>query len=730
MNEFATEEFVQDFLEESGQHLRSITDNLLTLESGVGEDERSRLVNELFRSFHTLKGLCGMMGLTAAADLSHTLESILRGLRRGELEITPPLMDSLLDGTKVLEAAIATLGDPEAPVPDVPSTIAKLEEWVAAGPPEEEPAVSEEREGPAAPPPSLAVPTVPELAQALDEVDRRRVETAIRDGRHLSVAIFTPTAEKAAAGVNVNTVRQRLSEAAELIKAVPFVRDGRICFAFLLASPQPLSADDFPEVEWGAPPAPGEEVVAEVPPTPRPPPPPAAPPASAQETPAPVTPPEAKAPPAREAPPGPELAPTAEAAPPTAARPAPASRRALPATVRVDIGRLDELMRLVGDLVVSRSRLADVQPKLVGAPAPAVEAVADISDQMGRQLRDLREGVMRVRMVPLSEVFGRMPLAVRDLARETGKEVRLVMEGQETEIDKILVERLLDPMLHLVRNAITHGIEPPEERIAAGKPPEGTLTLSGRPEGDHIVITVSDDGRGVDVEKVAAKARELGWLGEDETLADDQLLDFLCRPGLSTKTEADMGAGRGVGMDVVARAVDTMGGMLSMHTAPGRGTTFTLRLPLTLAIIEAFIVTVGAERYAIPQGVVNEAVEIDPTRIVRVEGGELISFRGDSLPLIHLSRLFNLATPERAAGSRQRFLYGLVIGEGAGRVALVVDRVVDLREVVVRTITDPLVAQPGIAGATELGDGSVVLILDVPDLLRFAKRTQKNAEKR
>ncbi len=390
--------------------------------------------------------------------------------------------------------------------------------------------------------------------------------------------------------------------------------------------------------------------------------------------------------------------------------------RATSASIRVDISRLDEVMRLVGELVVNRARLKETLPRLKGAPAPALEALTEITGQFERQLRDLREAVMRVRLVPLAEVFGRMPLAVRDLARQSGREVRLVMEGQETEIDKNLGERIFDPLMHMVRNSITHGFETPQERVRNGKPREGTLTLAGRPEGDHIVITVGDDGAGVNLEKIAARARMLGLLGEDETLEPESALEILCKPGFTTETDVNTGAGRGVGMDVVQKAVDAVGGSLTMHTVLGKGTTFALRLPLTLAIIDAFIVAAGDERYAVPQSAVNEAIEIDPARLTRTHRGELFPYRTGSLPLVRISKLFGLEHDGSNTG------YGLVVGDGNGRSAIVVDELLGLREVVVHTLSDPLVTQPGVAGATELGDGTLALILDVPELLRFSKQ--------
>jgi two-component system chemotaxis sensor kinase CheA len=314
-----------------------------------------------------------------------------------------------------------------------------------------------------------------------------------------------------------------------------------------------------------------------------------------------------------------------------------------------------------------------------------------------------------------------MPLAVRELARASGKELLLVMEGETTEVDKHLVERLLDPLLHLVRNAIIHGIETPSERIVAGKRSQGTLTLRGVPQGENILITVSDDGRGIDFEKILQKAISLGLLKPERgmpgssPLTCSEVLELICQPGFTTRGEADLGAGRGVGLDIVLKMVQSIGGKLDLGSAPGQGTTFLLYLPVSLTIVSALIVRCGEERCAIPQRMVDQVIEIDPAQISRVEGGELYPFRQDSLTLLRLSELFHLPCSRPPS----RFLYGLVSSEADRRKALVVDQLVGLREIVVHTIVDPLIARPGIMGASELGDGSLILILDLPSLFKF-----------
>lgn len=378
--------------------------------------------------------------------------------------------------------------------------------------------------------------------------------------------------------------------------------------------------------------------------------------------------------------------------------------------VRVDLTRLDELMRLTGELVVHRSRLDEQLTRAArGESALDIEKIEEVNASLARALRDLREGIMRVRLVPVAEIFSRMPFVVRDLARESGRKVRLNLSGQQTEIDKFLVERLKEPLLHLVRNGVSHGVESAEERVAAGKPPVGTISLHASTVGDSVIIEVADDGRGVDPKQVAERAAAQG-LAVPETLDNGALLALLCTPGFSTRDEADRAAGRGVGMAVVNSATRELGGTLAMHSQRGNGTRFILRLPLTLAIAEAFIVSSGEETFAVPQTFVQEVLQMTADQVHRVNRTELLPYRDSVLPLLRLGSLLRGAAP-----TPLRSLV-LVLSTERGSVGLVVDRIHGQREVVVQSIRDPLLKVPGIAGATELGDGRPVLILDAAAL--------------
>lgn len=387
--------------------------------------------------------------------------------------------------------------------------------------------------------------------------------------------------------------------------------------------------------------------------------------------------------------------------------------------VRVDIGRLDDLLRIAGELVIHRSRLED----RLNQGVTDRSSLKEVNLALSRSLRELREAITRVRLVPVAEVFSRLPFVVRDLARSSPQKARLLVEGKHTEIDKFVVERLKDPLLHLVRNAFSHGIETPDQRLAAGKPPEGTIVLSAKAEGGFVVIKIRDDGRGVDPKGIVARAEAMK-LPVPAVIDDKSVLDLLCSPGFSTREESDRAAGRGVGMSVVRDAVQDLGGNLSLQSIPGRSTQFTLRLPLTLSIIETVLFSVAGQTCAVPQNLVQEIVEVAESAIQTIQQTHIIPYRDGILPVVRLARLFGSAKASAKPTSPV-----LVIRSEEGFAGLLVDRLIGQREVVVRPMEDPLIQARGIAGATELGDGRPVLILDALVLLEGAVRPLSTSER-
>lgn len=402
-----------------------------------------------------------------------------------------------------------------------------------------------------------------------------------------------------------------------------------------------------------------------------------------------------------------------------------ATRRAALRTVRVDVERLDRIMNLVGELVVDRIRFQQIAHRLrSGGGDPALaEELLDASAHLGRVARDLQAQVLKTRMLPIEHLFSRFPRYVRDLARRAGKEVEVVLEGQDVELDRSILEQLGGPLMHLVRNAVDHGIEPPEERERLGKPRTGRLRLAAYQE-DGIVVVVEDDGRGIDTDRVRRRAVELRILSPEAAsrLSEREAVELIFHPGLSTASAVTDVSGRGVGMDAVRAGVQAVGGSLEVETGWGKGTRFVLRLPLTLAIVRALTVACGGERYAIPLSSVHEIVEVPASRVHRVGSCRTTVLRGSVLPLVSVHEILELPVPP----DPDRLLC-VVVGVGRRRVGLWVDGVVGEGEVVVKPLGSSLGEVPGVSGATILGDGRVALILDPVRLVRLAVREEELA---
>jgi two-component system chemotaxis sensor kinase CheA len=401
------------------------------------------------------------------------------------------------------------------------------------------------------------------------------------------------------------------------------------------------------------------------------------------------------------------------------------TRRASLRTVRVDVERLDRLMNLVGELVVDRIRFQQIAQRLREARLVdgVAEELAEATTHLGRVASDLQAEVLKARMLPIEHLFSRFPRYVRDLARRAGKRVELVLEGQDTELDRSVIEQIGGPLMHLVRNAIDHGIEPPEERERAGKPAAGRLCLAAFQEEEGIVVVVEDDGRGIDTDRVRQKAVALGILSPEAAgrLSEEEAVELIFHPGLSTAQAVTEVSGRGVGMDAVRAGVQALGGSVEVETRRGQGTRFLLRLPLTLAIVRALLVSCGGERYALPLAGVQEIVEVPAGRVHRVGPHRTTLLRGAVLPLVSVHEALEIPVPEGA----DRLL--CVVTGGRRRVGLWVDRVLGEGEVVVKPLGPYLGQVPGVSGATILGDGRVALILEPAALVRLAVREEELA---
>ena len=624
--------FLDDYFAEAEEHLAAIRRALLMLEHSVGQRRiDGGILEELFRSFHSLKGIAGMVDHRETEALAHELESYLRALREGDAALTTAGMDLLIKGAGALEASIAARRANEPPR-NTALVAAEIQTLIA-------------RDG--------ADPIA-------DRVAARRTANWL--------CVFTPSPELIARGINVDLARSRLREHGEIVTAEPIITpQGAVAFQFEINGV--FSADLIEQ--WQA-----DGLVL-----------------------TPIT------------------AAEAAAALETAAEEERAGAILSSGHyVRVDLARLDELMRMIGNLVILRSRLTDTVARSERhLPAAHHRAIEEDAEAIERELRELREAVMRIRLVPIGEIFRRMPFVVRDLARDSGRSVNVVLSGQDTKIDKFLVERMMDPVMHLVRNAVSHGIETPAAREAAGKAPAATLRLSASASGETVLIEISDDGRGIDAERVAARARQAGLAVPDGVIDDAMLLELISAPGFSTREQSDKVSGRGFGMNVVRETLQELGGTIQLQTDPGKGTCFTIELPLTLAITAAMLARVGDQIFAVPQAAVREVAEFEAASIRSLQGAEMVEFRGAPLPVLRLSTVLG------TAGSDATRFHAFIVGTGAAAVGLLVDRIVGHREIVVRSTADPLIRVDGVTGATDLGDGKAVLILDAAAIARQAR---------
>jgi two-component system, chemotaxis family, sensor kinase CheA len=657
---FETREFVAGFLAEAHEHLASANANLLAMDEAARRDvPHPRAVRELFRSLHTLKGLSAMIGAEPIVDVAHEMEALLRSADQAGGRLAPDAVDVLLQGVKAIEARVANLARGER-VADAPEPLVHA-------------LASLQRPRGAAPAGELSLPN--EILAKLAPADREELLRGVAAGRRARRVDFVPSPERAAQGLSITTVRERVGAVGDIVKVLPRaaapgeVAPAGLAFVLLVLT----DADDVRLAEAAA---------ADV--------------ASVREIAA--------------APAAPAVHDPIEDEPSEEAGVQP--RR----FVRVDVRRLDDALERLSTLVVTRSRLQLAAAALARSGADVRELTAVLGEN-ARQLRDLRAAIMSARMVAVSELLERAPLIVRGLSQSTGKPVKLTVDAGQAELDKAVGERIFPAIVHLLRNAVDHAIEPPDERRRAGKPEEGRIRVSCRERSDtQLELVVEDDGRGIDREAVARRA------GVPVPRSDAELLDLIARPGLSTVEQATRTSGRGVGMDVVKRVtVAELGGELLLETHPGAGTRFTLRVPLSVSIVDAFTFACGDEVFVVPVTAVEDLVEIERADVVETpdpahRGADvrLLRRRGETLPLVRLDRLLGVTA---AATARPKAIVVRRDGDGW---ALQVDRLIGQQEIVVRPLADPLVQVAGVAGTTDLGDGRPTLVLDLAALTRAA----------
>ncbi len=715
-------EFLDVFLEECFEGLEVMETGLLHLDEGTDLEE----INTIFRAAHSIKGGSAAFGFNHVSEFTHVMETLLDLLRSGKRQVDRETVDLLLASVDVLREMVEGLKEDRGPDEAVVADLkARLEAAVNQGVTTPADGEKTEAEATAAPAPEEApdaerrtwlIRLKPSPALFEEGSDPVRLFRELATLGELEVTTDTsalPPLEELDPGRCHLAFEARLETAADEAAI-------REIFAWLGDDHQVEIRPAAPEDGGAQDRAGGEEAKAE-----------AAAPAEA----APAEPPSDDRNAAAGAQPEggkePAAAPAAEPAPaaPKKAGSAPAARSAPRSggsresnSIRVSTEKVDLLINLVGELVITQSMLNQVGSLLAQQGGPEVEALFNGLAQLERNTRELQENVLQIRMLPISFAFNRFPRLVRDLSNKLGKKVELVLTGEQTEVDKTVLEKIGDPLVHLVRNALDHGLEKPEDRVAAGKPEQGRLELSAQHESGNIVIRISDDGAGLNREKILRKAIERGLVSEKEELSDERIDNLIFMPGFSTADQVSDLSGRGVGMDVVKRNINDLGGTVSIQSEPGRGSTVTIRLPLTLAILDGQLAKVGRETYILPLISIVESLRMQSRCLNRITGTtEVYRFRNEYIPVIRLNRLFGV---EGATEDLEEGL--LVVVESDGRLAgLFVDRLLGQQQVVIKSLETNFHQLPGVSGATILGDGQVALILDIPGLIQLHNEQQQ-----
>lgn len=745
----ADEEILQDFLVEAGEILEQLSEQLVELESRPDDAD---LLNAIFRGFHTVKGGAGFLQLHELVECCHIAENVFDILRKGERRVDSELMDVVLEALDAVNGMFSQVRERSEVTPATPELLAALtrlaepasaDEVVEEAVAEEAPAevvaeaasdeitdtefealldslnAAKEQAAPANAPVAAAASSA-----SSDEITDSEFESLLDQlhgkGQFAVDAKAPPAAAPAAAAGKVESGDITDDEFEALLDQLhgkgsfdPDAAVAPVAAAPAVAKAAAGKGDEItdnefealldelhgkgkfePEVAAAAAPA----AVAK-----------AAPAAAAKPAPAPAAKPAAAPAPAKAAAP----------APAPAKAPAPPSEKPVASeaetTVRVDTARLDEIMNMVGELVLVRNRL--VRLGLNSGDEAMSKAVSNLDVVTA----DLQTAVMKTRMQPIKKVFGRFPRLVRDLARQLKKEINLELVGEETDLDKNLVEALADPLVHLVRNAVDHGIETPEEREATGKSRGGRVILSAEQEGDHILLSISDDGKGMDPNVLRSIAVKRGVMDKDaaDRLSDTDCYNLIFAPGFSTKTEISDVSGRGVGMDVVKTKIAQLNGTINIYSTKGQGSKIVIKVPLTLAIMPTLMVMLGNQAFAFPLVNVNEIFHLDLSTTNVVDGQEVVIVRDKALPLFYLKRWL----VSSAAHEEQHEGHVVILSVGTQRIGFVVDQLVGQEEVVIKPLGKMLQGTPGMSGATITGDGRIALILDVPSMLkRYAAR--------
>jgi two-component system chemotaxis sensor kinase CheA len=766
------EELLKDFFSEAQLQVDTLEQNILVLENEGGNKDS---VDEIFRAAHTLKGGSATVEMMELSHFTHLVEDVLDAIRSDQLTVNEDVVDVLLSAIDVIKAMLGKRMEGAVYQEDTSQIESKLSALLPEGVRNKKGSAAKAAPKPAAPKP-VPPPAAPvSQAGALTEDELRELRESVDGGTpvyKISVKFDENSLMNTVGGIQVYAA---LKGEGTVLRTVPdfeaLYEDNFFPTVdyYYASSKSPEEIHKYviiPDVSLDA------DVTSISKPA-------AAPSAPAPQAVSPAPPPQASAPQAPQAPAAPQPAPVAETSKAAgSAEDAKKAGKEAGSILRVDSKRIDDLLNLVSETVITKATFNQISNQFTDMLGELHElenkyrekikslfdrlpdyldsiqegrSVKDIrkeigeeygdmftlfdgfeasvknnmgkfrstSQNLGRITGELQEGVMRIRMVPISQIFSRFPRLVRDLSKSLDKKINLVIEGEETELDKSVIEDLLDPIMHSVRNSIDHGIESPEARKAAGKPPEGMVILKAANEGNMIVIEIVDDGKGIDVEAVKAKAVERGLISPNKLLTDVEAFNLIFEPGFSTAKQITSISGRGVGLDVVRRQIDKLNGTVTVSSEHGKGTKFTIKLPLTLAIIQGLLVRVGKEIYSIPITSVIESLRIKPEDIKMIDNYEVFNIRNDVISLLRLNRLFGIKTEEQ-----QEYNFIVIVGTAEKKMGFMVDSLIGEEDVVIKPLRDQFTNSPGIAGASILGDGSVSLIIDVSQLLELGLRRE------
>jgi len=692
-----TNKAVRDFLAEAEEIVEHLGSELADLaDSADGGDIDPDLLNSIFRGAHSLKGLAGMFGFAGISELAHNMENLLDWLRLGKLKLDAGVVAVLLESHEVLLSLVRSLSEGEHNEHDekISACAARINACL------EEPSRDAAQASPLE-----ALGLSEQVLKSLTEYEEHRLLENLSKGKN----IFSvhATLDLATFDQELARISDAIKTCGEIISTLPSMSSNletNIDFDILAGSA--LAFDEFLLAtlhdnvtltllsggrQSSAPPATAAKGSA----------------GSRPESPKPAEPPATPAVPA--------------SAPDTPAAAAPSlSAKSISRTVRVDIGKLDELMNIVGELVLAHSSIATLAERLRSErfSQMAVE-LGKSAKMLERKLTDLQKGVMDIRMIPVGQLYEKMSRIVRTISREQGKKVELLFYGADTELDKLIVEDISDPMMHIIRNAIDHGIENPEKRLAAGKDEKGVIKISSFQKGNHVVIEVEDDGGGIDIDKVKARALQRGFVQDPSAVSDKEALEFIFLPGFSTTDQVSEVSGRGVGMDVVRNNIAAISGMVDIETTQGLGTRFIITLPITLAIIKSLIISCAGRTYALPVTSVLESLILTGRDINTVERREVTQLRDTTLPLLRLEEFLCLS--RRSA--RPDEFYVVVVGVAEKRLGIVVDELLGQQDIVIKPLGEGFRRFPGIAGAADLGDQRTILVLDVGGMINDTMRS-------